>query len=362
MAAKKNKPESTMTSVACFQVHGDFITEHARNLWREGSFKRAFDVLDCMMNDDNSAMRRDLQIDIIEGKRKLEGINNVDLLDDDWVPPDDYPSFLTLVERAASFDAEELEKRRRHDAEQFLKEAARLSYPGRWSDSSIITEVDDLKRQAAVYIGATAVDQRMEELYEEMIPGEDFDEDEDIGKQGVSRSLMALTGIKPGPLETADREERGSDRVDPMTMMYAMAQQKLMMAALESGQGIESVPSVGAMMNRGYDIVPKLYPDMSSPSGWLLPDGKYYGCGNMEHIGLADVLLAPEVGGDKNCEGIAEERGWIKISVGALGCNVIAKKKPTKKQRDKVFDYAEKHGRDYKKLMQSIELCFHEDD
>jgi hypothetical protein len=154
-----------------------------------------------------------------------------------------------------------------------------------------------------------------------------------------------------------------SEKADPLTMMYAMAQQNLMMAAIESGSDISSIPTVDAMMNRGSNVEVVLDDHMTSASGWLLPNGNYYGCGSMEHIGLAESLLkhiGSKFDHNGNAELMAESYGWVKISRSCTGLYVGCKKKPTKKQLNRLWDYSVLHKKDYEDMIRLLDVSRHE--
>lgn len=326
------------TETVHFSIEGEFITDRARALWGEGAFAKAFDLLSCCIG-----MSMDQQVEILEGRKKLTGWNDLDFIDDDWSPPEGYPSFMTALERAGSFDAHELERRRHQEAEDCVREAEKIQND-EWTDGERAADAEFFINRARHLIGEDATEAMLIDL-----------------KNDRLKEMQEWSGRTWEAKRLENDIERLESRVDPVALAYAEAQSRMQLLAMSKGQDPCSVPSIDAMMKRGYDIKPELFADMASPSGWLLPNGKYYGCGNMEHIGLAHVLLEPEVGEGKNCEAIAEERGWIKISVGMLGCNVMAKRKPTKKQRDKVFDYSMRHKRDYNELMRQIDLCYNDD-
>jgi hypothetical protein len=154
-----------------------------------------------------------------------------------------------------------------------------------------------------------------------------------------------------------------ADRVDPVTLLYAEAQANMQMAAAAAGLDFENVPSIDAMMNRGAEIECVLDEHMTSASGWLLPNGNYYGCGSMEHIGLAEALLkhtGSKVDHNGNSELLAEAFGWVKISRSMMGLYVMCKKTPTKKQFDKLWDYSVLHKKDYEEMVQSLKNSKHE--
>jgi hypothetical protein len=119
-----------------------------------------------------------------------------------------------------------------------------------------------------------------------------------------------------------------------------------------AGLDPSALPSAEAMLNRGFGEKPGLDTKMESVNGWLLPNGKFYGCGSMEHAGLAHGLIDDEKVEDPEKE--AEKRGWIKLARSITGFHCIGSKKPTQKQRNRLFDYAQFHKRDYKELVSHL--------
>ena len=72
-------------------------------------------------------------------------------------------------------------------------------------------------------------------------------------------------------------------------------------------------------------------------NGWVLPNGKFYPCDTpMLHIWLAERL--------GKTEKQAEDCGWVKLSTSVAGIRVYSKQKPSQKQLDVVFDWAQKHS------------------
>lgn len=89
----------------------------------------------------------------------------------------------------------------------------------------------------------------------------------------------------------------------------------------------------------------KQKPDRTFKSdwGWLLPNGNFFACkGEMEHIWLASVLREQlDKIYDGNAERAAERGGWIKIGVHSGSMYAFADERPTQRQLDTLFDYAE---------------------
>lgn len=294
------------------------MTEHARNLWWEGSHAKALDFLGCV-----NGITLDHHKEILFGLKKLEGENAFKLVNDNWTPPEGYKGFTQAIQQGENW--QELQQYREREAWEVVKQyydevrGYKKAMAGLWSR---VEKLVGPKR--AEVIMNTAMHEAAERR--KALLG-DCDDEERKEPSGPSYMLKTL---------------------------YAAAQQQMAENAILAGADPDSVPSADAMMNRGMDIIPKLDPKMESASGWLLPGGKYYGCGSMEHIGLATNLLKDEYPSEGNHEHLAEKLGWMKITKGLTGFRVVCRKKPTKSQQNKLFDYCQHHGRDYEKILQEI--------
>lgn len=82
---------------------------------------------------------------------------------------------------------------------------------------------------------------------------------------------------------------------------------------------------------------PKPYTTYKMGNGWVLPNGKFYPLEDaMQHIWCAERL--------GKTEAQAEKLGWVKLSQGLTGLNIISHKMPTQKQIDTVFAWAKNHA------------------
>lgn len=83
----------TQVTSARFIVTGEAITRIARERWREGSYAGALNLLECCIG---ITMAQCLAI--LAGRARLEGQNDdVNLVEDDWTPPDEYPTFADVA-------------------------------------------------------------------------------------------------------------------------------------------------------------------------------------------------------------------------------------------------------------------------
>lgn len=309
--------ERSVTTVH-FSITGEFVTERARELWFDGWPSKALEVLECVMFE-GKPISLDLQRDLLSGKKRFEGMNDLSLVDDDWQPPDGYPSFLDGIARGDHF-AELLDLREMEACYQLG-----LAF-------------DD----AGNHIGMRRKEAVAEKMGEEWV-------NERWNEMAVDRAVNRTVGSRYEGLGSAPKKpvERKSE-ISPEDLLLHHMKVRMELAGFDSSQ----MATPEQVMNRGYDKDPVLCQDMSSTSGWLLPNGSYYGCGPMEHVGLAANLLPDDFGGDPERE--AERLGWIKLVKSITGFHCIGSKKPTKKQLTKLWDYAQVHGRDYEEMIESV--------
>lgn len=76
---------------------------------------------------------------------------------------------------------------------------------------------------------------------------------------------------------------------------------------------------------------------ITTDTGWLAPDGKYYPCDYGQHDVWAYRLGFEE-------ERQLEKLGWVKVQRGSFYRNLLGRGEPTQRQVDMVFDYCQKTG------------------
>jgi hypothetical protein len=79
-------------------IKGESVTTCARDLWREGRFAVALDVLSCTV----PPQPLELCLEVIYGRKKYadDGEGAWDVVDDDWTPPADYPALADIFAAA----------------------------------------------------------------------------------------------------------------------------------------------------------------------------------------------------------------------------------------------------------------------
>ena len=151
MSNRRTKSESV-----CFKIEGEFITQTVRDLWFEGNYSGAMNVIGSMIG-----MTAEQQMDVIMGRAKLTGVNTCELVEDDWTPPDGFRSLEQVFIMASQQPSLEQEVRWRKDFE-----ARELIYW--WMDNPLSTsnagDEKDFKHDRAVKLVGEA---RVEELKEE---------------------------------------------------------------------------------------------------------------------------------------------------------------------------------------------------
>ncbi|MDX1532770.1 MAG: hypothetical protein R3230_01030 [Nitrosopumilaceae archaeon] len=91
------------TESVSFSITGEFITEHHRNLVREGEWRAAFDSLkECF----TASIDTDLIFDVLMGKKKFVGVNDIGLEDDDIYLDDkwEYDQYFTYFNNIRFID------------------------------------------------------------------------------------------------------------------------------------------------------------------------------------------------------------------------------------------------------------------
>lgn len=317
-----------MNKIAHFSITGEFITTHARDLWRERNFAKALDVLECVIGS-----TREHHESVIEGRAQFTGTNSLAYDSDTWTPPRGYPTFKQALTQGSHFP--ELENRREDEARQILHQAAKLT--GHFATDEDKEEARILSDIAARLIGTDAANAILAEICADLVS---------------ERSMFNIT-----PAHNAHRQAEASADDAFMAGAAERVRQTLQRLAMKSeGFDPDALATTDAILYRGSQLTPTLCPDMSSANGWLLPDGKFYGCGTMEHVGLAENLLEIELEKKQisNAEKLAESKGWIKLARGFAGFYCIGQKKATKRQLSKLWDYAQFHGRDYEELVHLV--------
>lgn len=152
--------------------------------------------------------------------------------------------------------------------------------------------------------------------------------------------------------KTADGSARKppAEAADEGKPVWEGAKQLIQGLAVDAGIDPEAAAGMAAVMS-GESDAKQLLPDkeFAAEYGWVLPDGRYYGCLYFEHKTLASRLMAEagvDDGGDP--DKTAGRLNWVKIHRAPFNdwpevtpCG----SRTTEAQRDAVGRWAAKHGR-----------------
>jgi hypothetical protein len=276
--------------VACFVVTGEFLTEHARQLWAESRPDRAVRLLLDGLHGINVGQ----VVDVLTGRRRLTGDSSagIDIEDDDAQSSGGLP-LPTLAEMFVKMD------RRACMAEE---------------DAHDLTEIlaNEGVMKPSPY-GLVHVSRRVaRELEAERITWDDV---------RIYRGLMDLDRPPREAQERLDRfiEDHGMAPLDPLPE-----------------------PPRPPL---------KPHPRIVTDTGWLDREGKFYPCGYQEHIRTATYIVEdmgleePPIGG---AERLLEEKGWIKLA--GHGGAFQGERKPTKRQDKAILDWCLGEGKDQTEL------------
>lgn len=291
-------------------------------------------------------MNTDQALDVIAGRQKLvseDGVN-FDLEPDQEIALNDndvVPSMDAIMARLKWFED-------REEAMLAIDEAKVLIHRclGRPKSRGLGREIECYGSPAGLINARTVV-----EFLGQMVPEPTTDEWEAFWNEHASevRSLQKDTENVAeyyGADDRRDREDFSS--LDAINDRYrdrvkgAFEPAKSIGEAALSGDVSAYIAAQIAMEEKS---CPPPDTKLEARDGWILPDGKFYPCGYMEHIWLADKL--------GKSEPEAEKLGWVKIHHALDGGLYITinEKRFTQKQQNTLFDWCQKHGIDYDKYV-----------
>jgi hypothetical protein len=255
---------STATQMVHFSIEGEFITETCRNLVAEGRPLAAWNILSEGLPD----MSLEQIVDVLSGRKKLTGVNEVVLVDDN-------PSAETPINFIATLlgDAQEGIRLR-----EILKD---------WRDDAGLCHMAyDPPKKDGIKMRGSPVGLIDESVVRNLI--------------GTDQLAYLLMKIFPKFTEK-EREayfEKNKDELIPIVRdchrgLYGSDVMKAKEAVAILNPPPRAKPQKG-------DIKVERY-------GWILPDGSFYACDYMGHNSLADDLGA---NGDYD----AERRNWIRVT------------------------------------------------
>lgn len=323
-----------MTETLTFRIDPTWLTNILRTLWLEQSYGKAFKIVDSAFPD----MTLQDKFYIITGRKKLvyakcpdaEARSIFELEGDDWKPSGVFAGMKVATFTDVLEQSQFLSDNR--EAFKLLEEISVLAHsakgirskkpywtvvkgsPAGWISSSDVTEL-------ICRLFPPPTSEQWNEFWKKY--GEEV---RDIKRES---ELADVAVVAPETMAKKCKDSiKARENLDEQL-------------AAQWGPATANNIDVFLAHQRVLDkrSTPAPDPNCESEDGWILPDGKFYGCGYMEHIWLADRL------GKEEKE--AEKAGWIKISHGVDGRLYIQRldtaREPTQKQIDTMFTWCEKH-------------------
>jgi hypothetical protein len=258
------------TKTLHFSISGDYITDIVRQVWVEGDMTKAIHIL----KSGFPMFEMDLIMDIILGKKKLVGINEMTIEDDDTTECYGIP-LLSMDQQIAN---KEKALKEREDKILAMEQMNNGEIEKIASVHGLIPVPCSLLQSYPTLYGTRYgfKDGFTIEMYEELFP----DKVEEAKKK--LSVVMFKRRIKDTMIASGLNARLAGDLVeDPIS-------------AIDKTTGM-------AKLNDG---IPKVDKDLDGLNGWISPDGDFYSCGFMGHIDLADRL------GFKEGE---IEKTWVKV-------------------------------------------------
>jgi len=293
VGGKSDNAARAETYTLCFSIDGEWLTQHVRNLWAEED--RPDHALRTLM-DGLQGITLAQAIEILEGKAKLVGDsreNSIEMVPDDattTVHGQPLPKLSAVLARLMK------ERDKARDGEADLIQL-------------LIGDVE----YVASPTGKRKIPQR---------------------KAGSGGSLVHHPIIKePYDYDTLPYWQQCPPPFDARSGSPAQGPKGASAAELpaEPVEKEDDPPSFP---------LPPAENAVTSDTGWLSPEGKFYRCRYHEHIALAGALGSTE-------DGLAAD-GWLKFCTSMLLDNAqfvfCGDKAPTQIQRDLTYDYCVAHA------------------
>lgn len=275
-------------NIVHFSVSGEFITNQARELWAEGRY--SFAVNDFLCNS-LPGLTEDQAVNIITCKKKLVGINDLDLVPDDVIPEifgislttENIWEVLCKRYRVMNADVSVLQRRIGLLARQ---QSPRMSaYKiGRGRDYfSLANDIKTYKREIS----------RLQETLNDMV----F-----IGRLcGKTFKDMPITfDVYPAGF---DEKEYGYNKIPIESILEKYGESEQRETSIDEDETIELIDSF-IQAQKEIDkklsdkIVPNPIEDLNDAS-WIAPNGDHYGINgmiaNMLHANMAEKLVSDGV-------------------------------------------------------------------
>ena len=351
----QSKTQSNVKSEMChFSVHGDFLTNHCRNLVVEGDWTHALNTL----TESLIGISVEYCYQILKGEKKLVGINDVDLVDDD-MESDEVKKYLSEVNymygsvvRIGSGDR------------KWFKPYAYVNNVG-WADMMNVKESLGNCPSLKNTFSSTLTEQRVTYYMDDKVNDKSFGVSK-LSKEFINNFVTPIAflfgscdappiwmPVNRSPEESIlncikygiNLEDRGAKQYGCADCPDDWKKQEPKMtktdSVLDHSESSKTGISLNELSKTGMSL-PVILPEHehapiipfipSKPEedlkfnfecGWILPDGRFFGCLYEGHRDLAEALLYHYC--DIKLEDIidgarmAEEKNWCRIQVGIVG-------------------------------------------
>jgi hypothetical protein len=294
-----------------FSIHGDYLTDIVRQVWVEGEMTKAIHIL----KSGFPMFKMDLIMDIILGKKKLVGINEMVIEDDNATECCGIP----LLSMDQQIEKREKALKVREEKMLALEEMRNGVIENIPSIYGLIPVPCSLLQSYSSCTGRNKYgfkDGFTNEMYAEWFP-----EQVEYAKQ---------------KLDTAMVQRRIKD-----TMLAAGISSNLANSLIEN-----PIKTLDSVISKATGK-PSIDKDLNGLNGWISPDGDFYSCGFMEHIDLADSLGFSEGEIEKTWVKVRDRedpRGFAEIRK-CLPHDFMLPNKITQSQFDTIYSWCQKHGR-----------------
>lgn len=363
-----------------FQITGEFITDKIRTLWSESQNKALKFIKETIPE-----LPLEETINIVEGRKKLIGVNDLDLVDDNWKKPEDVPSYSEFMEKAeiAINTLNDVKEDLISKMNYIISEAKHLQYSinnvGYGYDNNN-KKVDEL-----FYMWNTIPDHI--KIYANNVPefivkksrmvkAEKYKDSWD-GKKSLqfdSPSFYDLFNpniLKTGYLSSEYLSKYIASRIDdnaeyrkiclmmdiyePILSESWCEVEEYKMRLIKEERELKKNKSVESEIKE-HEIKTKIQPDKDVKMlyGWISPSGDFYGCYFARHEPLIHLLCIQFMGVEfveKNDSlDWAEKNNWVRItSKYDEPYKIILQYKDVRKlsqsQLDRIFDYCLQHNK-----------------
>lgn len=338
--------------MASFGITGEFITEHVRNLWYEKDFQGAFDYLTETIPD----MNRGQQLDLIEGRMKLIGTNNLDFVEDkDFIKDNEYSSFDNALKR-------------KKESDKLYNEQYEKDYSVGLDIIRYFSEFEKSEKNSDFFENEIERwNQLLDSVRSDLLPKTPYYmslyfrvfNDVKVTYNGYGGGLTHKTIATNCFPEKAWTDKKLFEKYCEKYYMYNIDEQNEIWDDYHATiKRITTPLKDNKQKKKRKDL--NIDSSMSSAYGWLSRDGKYYTCYYTGHNNLSEEICEKfEWVYDKDASMVLENKGWVKIHTPddhRKGITLFSYiNKPSKQQIKKIIQYCDRRGNVYPEFINDIE-------